>query len=98
MPRKVPMRTCIGCGTCKEKKELIRIVHGPDGRIRLDRTGRAQGRGAYLCDDPECFEKAVKRKSLNRAFGCPVDPADIAAIREAFAGPDGAQSTEVDNG
>lgn len=69
MPKKIPMRTCVGCGETKEKSQLIRVIRTPDGQIVLDRTGRANGRGAYLCDCEECLEKARKRKSLNRALG-----------------------------
>lgn len=68
MPKKIPMRQCIGCGEMKEKKTLIRIIRTPEGRILLDRTGRANGRGAYICDDPACLAAARKKKSLNRAF------------------------------
>ena len=69
MPKKIPMRTCVGCGETKEKNQLIRVIRTPDGQIVLDRTGRANGRGAYLCDREECLEKAIKRKSLGRALG-----------------------------
>jgi predicted RNA-binding protein YlxR (DUF448 family) len=62
------MRQCIGCGEMKEKKSLIRVIRTPDGTILLDRTGRANGRGAYLCDDPACLAAARKKKALNRAF------------------------------
>ena len=72
MPGKIPMRKCVGCGEVKEKKALIRVVRMPDGVICLDTTGRKNGRGAYLCDDPSCLMKAMKRKSLNRAFGAEV--------------------------
>ena len=68
MPKKLPMRQCVGCGEMKEKKSLIRIIRTPEGRIILDRTGRANGRGAYICDDPACLAAARKKKSLNRAF------------------------------
>ena len=68
MPKKIPMRTCIGCGTSKPKKELIRIVLTREEELLVDKTGRANGRGAYLCDDPACLQRAIKRKALNRAF------------------------------
>ena len=70
MQKKIPMRTCIGCGTIKPKKELVRIVLTQDGKVIADRTGRAGGRGAYLCDDPACLEKALKRKSFAEPFIC----------------------------
>ena len=68
MPKKIPMRTCIGCGTIRPKKDLVRIVFTPDGELHVDRTGRANGRGAYLCDDADCLQKARKRKSFGKAF------------------------------
>lgn len=66
--KKIPMRKCIGCGESKPKKELIRVVKDKDGNIFLDKTGRQNGRGAYICFNKECLEKAIKNKALNRAF------------------------------
>ena len=66
--KKQPQRTCIGCREKKEKKDLIRIVKNKDGEISLDRTGKANGRGAYICDNIECLEKAIKSKALERNF------------------------------
>ena len=68
MPKKIPMRKCTGCGEMKEKKSLIRIVRTPEGVIELDRTGKMNGRGAYLCDDPACLRKAQKKRSLQRSL------------------------------
>ena len=67
--KNVPQRTCIGCNSQKDKKELIRIVKNKDGIISVDRSGKAQGRGAYICDNVECLKKAIKSKRLDRAFG-----------------------------
>ena len=66
--KKIPQRTCIGCREKKDKKELIRIVKDKEGNITLDRTGRANGRGAYICDNIQCLEKAIKTKALARTF------------------------------
>ncbi len=66
--KKIPQRTCIGCNTQKNKKDLIRIVKDKDGNISIDRTGKANGRGAYICDSIECLEKAIKSKKLERTF------------------------------
>ena len=66
--KKIPSRTCIGCGTQKSKTELIRIVKTQSGEIKLDKTGKLPGRGAYICKDSECLKKAIKTKALNRAF------------------------------
>ena len=68
MPKKIPMRQCVGCGEMKEKKSLIRIVRTPEGEIILDRTGRANGRGAYLCRRVECLQKARRSRGLERSL------------------------------
>ena len=72
-PRKIPLRKCVGCNEMKPKRELIRAVRSPEGSISLDRTGKANGRGAYLCHSAECLKKARKRRALERAFKCAVD-------------------------
>lgn len=66
--KKIPLRQCIGCMIAKPKKELVRVVKTKDGEIKLDATGKAAGRGAYICNDQECFKKAQKKKALNKAF------------------------------
>ena len=66
--RKQPQRTCIGCGQIKDKRMLIRIVRSPDGDYAVDSTGKKNGRGAYLCKEKSCLEKAIKGKALERAF------------------------------
>lgn len=66
--RKKPERQCIGCRESKGKKELIRVVKTPEGDILLDRTGRQNGRGAYLCDNEACLKKARKANALSRSF------------------------------
>lgn len=71
--KKIPMRMCIGCGEMKPKKELIRIVKSPEGDISLDFTGKKSGRGAYICHDPECLEKARKGKRLEKSFSCRIE-------------------------
>jgi predicted RNA-binding protein YlxR (DUF448 family) len=67
-PRKTPMRMCVGCREMKPKKELLRVVKSPAGPIAFDRVGKAPGRGAYVCPDPECLKKAQKSKALDRAL------------------------------
>ncbi len=85
MEKKVPMRTCIACKANKPKKELVRIVKSGE-EIKLDRTGRLNGRGAYICDDLECAKKLKKAKLLNRAFSCPVSDEVYDEIMEEFLG------------
>lgn len=66
--KKIPMRKCVGCNESKQKKELVRIVRSPEGAISVDITGKKSGRGAYICNDPECLKKARKAKRLERIF------------------------------
>lgn len=66
--KKMPQRQCIGCRESRDKKELIRIVKTPENQMVVDRTGRKNGRGAYLCDSRDCLKKAKKSKALERAF------------------------------
>jgi len=74
--KKIPMRRCIACREMKGKRELIRVVKSPEGDIFLDKTGRMNGRGAYLCNDTVCFAKARKTRALNREFKMEI-PDDI---------------------
>ena len=71
--KKIPMRTCIGCNNAKPKKELIRIVKSADGEVSIDFTGKKNGRGAYVCRDISCLEKAIKTKRLSRTFEMPIE-------------------------
>lgn len=66
--KKIPMRKCVGCQEMKSKKEMIRIIRTETEEFILDVTGKKNGRGAYICPDKECLEKAVKNKGLERSF------------------------------
>ena len=66
MQKKIPMRQCMGCRERKPKKELIRVVRSPEGVISLDFKGKASGRGAYICPDPNCLKKAMRSRALER--------------------------------
>ena len=70
--RKIPMRQCLGCRVGKPKKELIRVVRSPEGVITLDFRGKKPGRGAYICPEKACLDKAKKSKALERAFECAI--------------------------
>jgi predicted RNA-binding protein YlxR (DUF448 family) len=68
-PRHVPQRTCIVCRQTSAKRQLVRVVRTPDSRVTIDPTGKLSGRGAYLCDSPECWQTALKhRGALARAL------------------------------
>lgn len=66
--RHVPERSCIACRTKRPKRSLVRVVRTPDGKVIIDKTGKQQGRGAYLCPQRTCWEQALKRGNLNRAL------------------------------
>lgn len=83
--RKIPQRMCVACNEMKPKNTLIRAVRSKDGEIKLDLTGKAAGRGAYVCKNAECFEKLKKRKGLNRAFGCEVDASVYDSLQSQIA-------------
>ncbi len=70
--KKIPMRMCTACREMKPKRELVRIVKTPEGEIKLDLTGKLNGRGAYICKSCECLKKAQKTGSLSRAFSCEI--------------------------
>ncbi len=68
MPKKTPLRMCVGCREMKPKKELLRVVRTPEDEIALDFTGKKSGRGAYVCPTEGCLKKAGKQKALDRAL------------------------------
>ena len=86
--RHFPTRTCVACRTERQKREFIRIVRAPDGTVSIDDTGRANGRGAYLCADGSCWSVALKKKAIERALGTAV-PADVRAHLEGGVLPHG---------
>lgn len=76
MPKQIPLRQCLGCREMKPKMELARIIRTKEGAICLDKTGKMNGRGAYICLEKTCYDKAVKSKSIDRALKCEI-PAEI---------------------
>ena len=85
--KKIPMRMCTGCGEMKPKRELIRVVKSPEGKIALDKTGRLPGRGAYVCPDLECLKKARKTRRLERVFSSAI-PEEVYDALEKELEPD----------
>ena len=84
--KSLPQRTCIGCNTTKNKKDLIRIVKNKEGNIFLDKSGKQSGRGAYVCDNIECLEKAIKTKKLERTFEMTIDEKIYEELRGVMIG------------
>jgi len=82
--RHVPQRTCIGCRSARDKRELLRIVRSPDGEIAFDPTGKRSGRGAYVCRDEACLDRALVARALGAALKTEVAPDQAEALRTAL--------------
>ena len=80
--RKIPMRMCVGCREMKPKMELLRVVKPQDGDAKIDRSGKAAGRGAYVCDNIECLKKAEKIRALDRALDTKIEPEVFRQLEE----------------
>lgn len=89
MPKKIPVRQCLGCREHKPKPELIRVVRSPEEEVSLDFKGKKPGRGAYVCPDPTCLQKARKSRALERAFSAPLPDAVWAALEEQMKAGEG---------
>jgi hypothetical protein len=85
-PRHVPQRTCVGCRTTIAKRELVRIVRTPSGKVEADPTGKKPGRGAYLHRDPECWDQGLRKGKLARALKTTLSPTDIQSLQAFLAG------------
>ncbi len=86
MNKRKPIRTCIACRKEFEKDQLVRIVRTPEGKYVVDKTGKSNGRGAYICGSEECVKKLKKGKLLNRAFSTAIPDEVYDAVEEAFVG------------
>ena len=88
VPKKVPVRQCVGCREHRPKRELVRVVRSPEGAVSLDFSGKANGRGAYLCRNPECLRKAVRARALERACSAQVPEAVMARLEKELVSAD----------
>lgn len=84
-PKHVPLRTCVACRQVRPKRELLRIVRTPQGRVELDGTGKKSGRGAYLCARRACWELALKKKRLEHELAIAIGPEDLASLEAYMA-------------
>ena len=89
MEKKIPMRQCLGCREMKPKRELIRVVRSPEGAISLDFRGKAPGRGAYVCPNPQCLKKAIKGRALEKAFSASIPPEIYQRLEQEMERGDG---------
>ena len=81
-----PQRTCMGCNQKKDKKDLVRIVKNKENEINVDRTGKLDGRGAYICDNIECLEKVIKTKRLEEALDIKISQEIYESLRGVILG------------
>ena len=84
--RPLPQRTCIGCNTTTNKRELVRVVRQPEGGVVPDPTGKKAGRGAYVHQQPECWELALKKGRLERSLKTKLSADDLRSLREYASG------------
>ena len=90
MPKKIPMRQCLGCREMKPKPELLRVVRSPEGEVSLDTRGKKPGRGAYVCPNADCLRRAVKSRALSRALEAQIPDEVMERLAAALeAGQDG---------
>ncbi len=82
MAKTIPARKCVGCREEKPKNMLIRVIRTPEGEILLDETGKANGRGAYICKSADCLKMAVKNKGLERSLKAQIPPDVIERIEK----------------
>lgn len=82
--KKIPLRMCNGCGEMKPKKELIRVVRTPSEEVLVDKSGRAQGRGAYICPRVECIKKARKTKRLDKVLSVSIPDEIYDSLEKEF--------------
>ena len=89
MPKKIPIRQCLGCREQKAKTELLRVVRSPEGSVSLDVRGKAPGRGAYFGRSGECLKRAVRSRALERSLGAPIPEEVYERLREELEAGDG---------
>jgi len=84
--KNIPQRTCMGCNSKKDKKDLIRIVKNKNNEISIDKTGKQDGRGAYICNDEQCLEKAIKTKRIERTLGIKISEEVYSNLKKIING------------
>ena len=93
MPKKIPMRQCLGCREMKPKPELLRVVRSPEGEISLDLKGKKPGRGAYICRSADCLRRAVKSRALSRALETQIPDKVMERLAETLEADNDGQGT-----
>ena len=86
MQKKIPQRQCMGCRERREKRAMIRVVRTPEGNVSLDFGGKMNGRGAYICPNPECLKKALRSKALDRSLEVTIPEEVYARLEKEMEG------------
>ena len=86
MQKKIPQRQCMGCRERREKRQMIRVVRTPEGAVNLDFSGKMNGRGAYICPNPECLKKALRSKALDRSLEVTIPEEVYARLEKEMEG------------
>ena len=84
--KRIPERRCCGCGVSKAGREMIRIVRTPEGVVMIDDSGKANGRGAYICSDPACIARAEKKGTIGRSLKAETEPSLFEDLRKRCSG------------
>ena len=95
MPKRIPMRQCLGCREMKPKPELLRVVRSPEGEVSLDPRGKKPGRGAYVCRSADCLRRAVKSRALARALQVEIPDEVMERLAGAIEAEKASQGTEA---
>lgn len=82
--KKIPYRTCVGCQEKKPKREMLRIIRTPEGKVEIDTTGKKSGRGSYLCYNISCLKEALKKKRISKSLKIDLSPEIIKELEESF--------------
>jgi predicted RNA-binding protein YlxR (DUF448 family) len=85
--RKIPQRQCVACGQMRGKRDLVRVVRTPAGEVRVDRTGKLSGRGAYVCPEAACVERALREGRLEGALERAISEDVARSLHEALTRP-----------
>jgi len=95
LAKRQPQRTCVGCQQVMNKRDLVRVVRTPDGSVVVDTTGKAHGRGAYLCNQRACWQRALERGSIGRALKTRLSDEDRVRIETYLAALDAPANGET---
>lgn len=92
MPKRIPMRQCLGCREMRPKAELVRVVRSAEGIVSVDLRGKAPGRGAYVCRCADCLKKALRSRALGRNLGAEIPPEIYDDLAAQMEGPNGSNT------